>query len=190
MSSYTNQTASQWKPTDKVESQPKRINFTEQNSNPETGVSLCVPFAFKNVSSKKVFSIFKKPTVILDSIRTEVNLGLIDRIDIKFRKDGNKCVFIHFAPGKWNDNETTKNFLNLMKNGTPLRVSTDNNGHFWKTIISKSERPCDYIAENAEQVEQAEEKQAVEEPADPVEEKHGEEYDVYGQSVEQDDCFA
>ena len=182
MSSYTNQTACQWKPTDKVESQPKRINFTEQNSNPETGVSLCVPFAFKNVGPKKVFAIFKKPTILLDGINTEVNMGLIERIDIKFRKDGNKCVFIHFAPGQWNDNEITKNLLNLMKNGTPLRVLTDNNGHFWKTIISKSERPADYITENIEPEE--------EKTQEHEEEKTQEPYDVYEQAVEQNDYFA
>ena len=66
-----------------------------------------------------------------------------------------------------------------MKNGTPLRVSTDNNGHFWKTIISKSERPADYIVENAEK-----------EPKEPGEEKTQEKYDVYEQAVEQNDCFA
>jgi hypothetical protein len=190
MSSYTNQTACQWKPTDKVESQPKRINFTEQNSNPETGVSLCVPFAFKNVGPKKVFAIFKKPTILLDGINTEVNMGLIERIDIKFRKDGNKCVFIHFAPGQWNDNEITKNLLNLMKNGTPLRVLTDNNGHFWKTIISKSERPADYITENIEPEEEKTQEHEEEKTQEHEEEKTQEPYDVYEQAVEQNDYFA
>ena len=145
----------QWKPNApqrKPNSTPKRKDFSIVNSNPEPGVSLCVPFAFKNVGPKRVFAIFKKPTIIdptTGEIRENVSLGFIERIDIKIRKDGNNCIFIHFAPGRWND--TNNEILEAMKSGQPLKVMTDENGHFWKTIISKSQRPADYFEDELEE---------------------------------------
>jgi hypothetical protein len=146
----------QWKPNAPQQkegaSKPKRKDFSDVNSNPETGISLCIPFAFKTVGPKRVFAIFRRPTIITATGETicDVSLGFIERIDIKYRQDGNKCVFIHFAPGRWNDTDTTREILAAMKAGTPLKVVTDENGHFWKTIISKSQRPADYFEDEVE----------------------------------------
>ena len=150
----------QWKPNSRNgNGKPrKRKDFTEENSNPDTGVSFCVPFAFKNVGPRRTFSIFKKPYVeiehadaagIGDEFMGEVSFGFIERIDIKYRRDGNKCLFIHFAPGRWNDTEETRIILDAMKAGKVLRVYTDDKKHFWKTIISKSQRPADYFEDEA-----------------------------------------
>ena len=163
----------QWKPNApqrKPNSIPKRKDFSTVNSNPETGISLCVPYAFKNVGPKRVFSIFKKPTIVhpTTGVHENVSLGFIDRIDIKIRKDGNKCVFIHFAPGRWND--TNNEILEAMKSGQALKVITDGDGHFWKTIISKSQRPADYFEDEDEPTSDRE--------------------NTDGQAVEQDDHFA
>ena len=146
----------QWKPNAPQRKEgapkPKRKDFSDVNSNPETGISLCVPFAFKTVGPKRVFAIFRQPNIITATGETicDVSLGFIERIDIKFRQDGNKCVFIHFAPGRWNDTDTTREILAEMKAGNPLKVATDENGHFWKTIISKSQRPADYFEDEVE----------------------------------------
>ena len=146
----------QWKPNTRSDSNKprKRKDFTNANSNPETGVSFCVPFAFKNVGPRRTFSIFKNPYVEIehadasglgDEFMGEVSFGFIERIDIKYRRDGNKCLFIHFAPGRWNDNENTRIILDAMKAGKVLNVYTDDKKHYWKTIISKSQRPADYF---------------------------------------------
>ena len=177
----------QWKPNApqrKPNSTPKRKDFSTVNSNPETGVSLCVPFAFKNVGPKRVFAIFKKPTIIdpiNGEIRKNVSLGFIERIDIKFRKDGNKCIFIHFAPRRWND--ANSDILEAMKSGQHLKVMTDENGHFWKTIISKSQRPADYFEDEEESVEDDSKKESEKSLSYDQE-------NTDGQAVEQNDHFA
>jgi hypothetical protein len=147
----------QWKPNApkrKQGTKPRRKDFSSVNSNPETGVSFCVPFAFKNVGPKRTFAVFRNPYVEIehadasglgDELMGEVSFGFIERIDIKWRRDGNKCLFIHFAPGRWNDTEETRIILDAMKAGKVLRVYTDDKKHFWKTIISKSQRPADYF---------------------------------------------
>jgi len=147
----------QWKPTTRSGSDKplKRKDFTNANSNPETGISFCIPFAFKNVGPKRVFAIFRNPKItVCDSngniaYYDNMSLGFIERIDIKYRRDGNKCVFVHFAAGRWNDNEATREILDYLKSGMWMKIATDENGHFWKTIISKSQRPADYFEDEA-----------------------------------------
>ena len=151
--------AQQWKPhspTKKSDAQPVKRDYSADNCNPETGVSLCVPFAFKNVGPKRVFAIFRRPHIEIESpddpreeLMGEVSLGFIERIDIKYRQDGNKCLFIHFAPGRWNDTKETRFILNAMKAGKPLHVITNDKGNYWKTIISNSKRPADYQEDDA-----------------------------------------
>ena len=144
--------AQQWKPhspTKKSDTQPVKRDYSADNCNPETGVSLCVPFAFKNVGPKRVFAIFRRPRVKIDEIDGEVSLGFIERIDIKCRQDGNKCLFIHFAPGRWNDTDENHLILEAMKAGKALHVITNDKGNYWKTIISKSKRPADYQEDDA-----------------------------------------
>ena len=146
----------QWKPNTperKEGTKPRRKDFSAANSNPDTGVSLCIPYAYKNIGPKRVFAIFRQPSIIHPTTGEticDVSLGFIERIDIKYRKDGNKCVFIHFAAGRWNDNDTNREVLAAMKTGASLKVVTDEDGHFWKTIISKSQRPADYFEDEVE----------------------------------------
>ena len=143
----------QWKPTKRSDSDKprKRKDFTDANSNPETGVSFNIPFAFKNVGPKRVFAIFRNPKITVCNGDGDVasynntSLGFIERIDLKYRRDGNKCVFVHFAAGRWNDNEVTSEILDYLKSGMWMKITIDEDGHFWKTIISKSQRPADYF---------------------------------------------
>ena len=142
---------SQWKPSQNHSSKPKRKDFTEVNSNPATGVSLCIPFAYKNTGAKKVFAVFQNLKIMDQGTQIITNFGLIERIDIKSRQDGNKCIFIHFKANKWNDTEENRHILENMKAGHKLKVINDEKGHFWKTIISKSQRPADYFEDSGEE---------------------------------------
>ena len=131
-------------PARKEGTKPRRKDFSAANSNPETG-EFGIPFAYKNVGPKRLH--LPPPDHHSSNKGWDdlwCSLGFIERIDIKYRKDGNKCVFIHFAPGRWNDNDKPWDLI-VMKAGTPLKVVTDEDGHFWKTIISKSQRPADYF---------------------------------------------
>ena len=156
----------QWKPTHgprvKIELEPKRIDFSKENSNPETGISLCIPFAFKSVGPKRVFAVFN-PTIINPETgeETQTSLGFIERIDTKYRRDGNKTMFIHFAPNRWNKNDMTSEILETMKAGNSIRVKIDEDGHYWKTIISKSKRPVDYVDSDGEDIAEAKTEEAV-----------------------------
>ena len=65
------------------------------NSNPNTGVSLCIARLFNNITWRQVKQVF-----------IELNWGFVERVDIirVKGKDGKmvKRAFIHFAPMKWN----------------------------------------------------------------------------------------
>lgn len=184
MNTSQRQGVRQWKPTMRdrpTGSKPKRKDFSAVNSNPETGVSLCIPYAFKTTGPKRVFAIFRRPTIIhpeTGETICDVSLGFIERIDIKYRQDGNKCVFVHFAAGRWNDNETNREILAAMKAGKSLKVITDEHGHFWKTIISKSQRPADYFEDDDS------------EAGVPGETGVPDETGEHGKAVEMDDTFA
>tara|TARA_B100000795_G_scaffold44000_1_gene28848 strand:+ start:373 stop:1095 length:723 start_codon:yes stop_codon:yes gene_type:complete len=158
MSSNTSQVGYQWKPTtNKVVKQPRK-DFSELNSNDETGISLCIRFVFKNITPGRVFNNMKNPTIILNNgQKVTGSLGFIERIDHIFRRDGNKTCFVHFRPKSWNfNNSNALNALEEMKNGNAIEIINDEHGHFWKVTISKAQRPEDAQA----QQEQAQQKQA------------------------------
>jgi len=176
---------SQWKPSQNHSSKPKRKDFTEVNSNPATGVSLCIPFAYKNTGAKKVFAVFQNLKIMDQGTQIITNFGLIERIDIKSRQDGNKCIFIHFKANKWNDTEENRHILENMKAGHKLKVINDEKGHFWKTIISKSQRPADYFEDSVEE-KTAEDSGEEKTPEDSGEEKTPEnEYYERGELMEE-----
>ena len=56
----------------------------QQNSNDETGISLCIPFVFKTVSKEKIFAVIRSKKV-----------GHIERIDIVNVSDRQNKAFIH-----------------------------------------------------------------------------------------------
>ena len=62
----------------------------QQNSNNETGISLCIPFVFKTVSKEKIFAVIRS-----------MKVGHIERIDIVNVSGRQNKAFIHFAKGKW-----------------------------------------------------------------------------------------
>lgn len=143
----------QWKPTTNKVVKQQRKDFSTTNSNDETGISLCIRFVFKNISSGRVFNIMKKPTIILkNGQRVQCSLGFIERIDHIFRRDGNKTFFIHFRPQSWNfNNADVADTLEYMKNGKAIEIINDEHGHFWKATISKAQRPEDATQQEQEQ---------------------------------------
>jgi hypothetical protein len=146
MSSTNNtQVGYQWKPTTKKVVKQQRKDFSEENSNDDTGISLCLRFVFKNVGPGRVFNIMKKPIIINENgERVKVSLGFIERVDHIIRRDGNKTYFIHFRKQSWNfRNNTPFEALENMKSGKAVEIINDEHGHFWKATISKAQRPED-----------------------------------------------
>jgi len=145
MSTFTNnnQIGYQWKPTTKKVVKQQRKDFSEDNSNDDTGISLCIRFVFKNIQPGTVFNIMKNPTIIFENgQREKCSLGFIERIDHIFRRDGNKTFFVHFRKKSWNSKNTNAlEALKEMKNGKVIEIINDNKGHFWKVAISKALRP-------------------------------------------------
>ena len=64
MSSSNTQVGYQWKPTTKKVVKQQRKDFSKENSNDDTGISLCLRFVFKNIGPNRVFNIMKKPIII------------------------------------------------------------------------------------------------------------------------------
>ena len=101
----------------------------QQNSNDESGISLCIPFIFKSVTKEKIFAVIRS-----------MKVGHIERIDIVDVNDKQNKAFIHFAKGKWSYSENALNILNDMKAGIPWIVPYCRTG-FWKIGISTAEKP-------------------------------------------------
>jgi len=157
MSSTNNnsQVGYQWKPTTKKVVKQQRKDFSEDNSNDDTGISLCIRFVFKNINPGRVFNVMKNPTIILENGQNhatlEKSLGFIERIDHIIRRDGNKTYFLHFRPKSWNfDNLEAADALETMKTGQAIKIVNDDHGHFWKVTISKAQRPEDASQHNLE----------------------------------------
>tara|TARA_B110000967_G_scaffold207388_1_gene256620 strand:+ start:3018 stop:3698 length:681 start_codon:yes stop_codon:yes gene_type:complete len=153
--SSSNQIGYQWKPTTNKIIQQKKKDVSKLNAFDETGISLCIPFAFKNITPNKVFAVMKNPTILYkngDKVRG--SFGFIERIDYILRRDGNKTYFVHFRANSWNfNNATGLQALNNMKEGKDIEIINDKWGHFWKVSISKAERPEEEQDEQDEQDE-------------------------------------
>ena len=54
--------AVQWKPNQRNNepTKVKRIDYTQENGNPDGAVSLCFPFVHKNVRPEKVFAVMRR----------------------------------------------------------------------------------------------------------------------------------
>jgi len=106
------------------------------NSNPNTGVSVCIPRVFNNISWKQVKEVF-----------INLNWGFVERVDIIRVKgtDGKmiKRAFIHFAPMKWNmRSQMARATLTALQNGETIKVSYDEvKPWFWTVTISKCMKP-------------------------------------------------
>lgn len=128
-----------WRPNRQVSQVPK--SFENENSQDINGISVCIRFAFKNITPQRVFACLKKVNIEIDGAMNKVFLGVIERIDEVIRKDGNKMFFVHFSPNSWGKTDEGDIALTRLRNGE-LRVYYDE-PYFWKLSISKSRRPRD-----------------------------------------------
>lgn len=127
-----------WRPTRREAS---NTDYQYENSLDYNGVSVCIRFAFKNITPQRVFACLKKVNIEVDGQKSMVFLGLIERIDQVVRKDGNKMFFVHFSANSWGKTPAAQSALEQLCAGE-LRVYYDE-PYFWKLSISKSRRPRD-----------------------------------------------
>ena len=100
-----------------------RAEQREVNGNPNTGVSLCIPKIFPNITERRVRAIFYG-----------LKWGFVERVDMA----GKRC-FIHFAPGKWNmRNREARQALTALQNDEEVTVLYDEP---WFWVIRISELP-------------------------------------------------
>lgn len=106
------------------------------NSNPNTGVSLCIARLFNNITWRQVKQVF-----------IELNWGFVERVDIirVKSKDGKmvKRAFIHFAPMKWNmRSQMARATLTALQKGEVIKVSyEEDKPWFWTVTVSKCMKP-------------------------------------------------
>lgn len=109
----------------------KQKNHAEDNSHPDKGVSICVPFIFNNITHWRVKNVF-----------IELGWGYVDRVDI-VRTGFSKRAYVHFAPGKWNTwNKEATEALAAMKRGDEVKIVYDAPWH-WKIGLSRAMKPAE-----------------------------------------------
>lgn len=106
-------------------------SFFVDNSDPEKGISLCIPRVFNNISWRRI-----KETFI------RLGWGFVERIDVvpvgQFKR-----AFIHFAPGRWNtSNREAQDALTALTSGDEVKIVYDD-PWFWKIGISHAKRPTE-----------------------------------------------
>ena len=106
------------------------------NSNPNTGISLCIARLFNNITWRQVKQVF-----------IELNWGFVERVDIiRVKANDGKMVkraFIHFAPMKWNmRSQMARATLTALQKGEVIKVSyEEDKPWFWTVTISKCMKP-------------------------------------------------
>tara|TARA_X000000950_G_scaffold265139_1_gene339100 strand:+ start:1700 stop:2314 length:615 start_codon:yes stop_codon:yes gene_type:complete len=101
-----------------------------QNGNPTTGVSICIPRVFNNISGGRIKGIF-----------IGLNYGYVERVDVVpvHNKDFNRA-FVHFRAGSWNlKNIEAKRFLSQLQRGESCKLYYDKQW-FWQVSLSNSPR--------------------------------------------------
>ena len=102
-----------------------------ENSDPDQGISLCIPRVFNNINWRRI-----KETFI------SLGWGFVERIDVvpmgQFKR-----AFVHFAPGRWNtSNHEARNALSALTTGDEVKIVYDD-PWFWKIGISHAKRPAE-----------------------------------------------
>ena len=110
----------------------QQANFTK-NSDPQQGISLCIPRVFNNISWRRI----KKHII-------EANLGYVERIDVVPVAEGKyKRAFVHFAPGKWNMRDATaRDALKALQEGNKIKLEYES-PWYWLVGISGAARPAE-----------------------------------------------
>lgn len=108
-----------------------QVSHQQKNSEPESGVSLCIARVFNNISWKRIKDVF-----------ISLNWGRVDRVDV-IHMGTYKRAYVHFLPGRWNvRNHEAVSALEAMQKGEEVKVLYDD-PWFWKIGISRSQKPSE-----------------------------------------------
>ena len=81
------------------------------NSDPEKGVSICIPRVFNNINYRRIKAIF-----------VGLRWGFVERVDVVPMGEY-KRAYVHFAPGRWNTrNPEAMEALNGMKEYADIQL--------------------------------------------------------------------
>lgn len=106
-------------------------NFTTANSDPATGVSICIPRVFNNIGWRRIKQVF-----------IDLQWGYVERVDV-IPKGEYKRAFVHFAPGKWNmSDKEACDVLAALKAGTEVKIVYDE-PWYWKISLSRAKKPAE-----------------------------------------------
>lgn len=109
----------------------EKVDYSEKNSNPAEGVSLCIPRVFNNIGYKRIKEVFIR-----------MRWGYVERVDV-VQLQGFKRAYVHFKAGEWNmRSREAMEALEAMKRREEVTVTYDD-PWFWKIGISRSPRPSE-----------------------------------------------
>jgi len=111
-----------------------RVQIRAQNSDPNHGVSLCIPRVFSNISYRQIFKVF-----------CDARLGFVERVDVIRTQAGSKRAYVHFKAGGWNmRDQFARETLTALQSGDHLElVYEEGKPWFWKVLVSDSVRPAE-----------------------------------------------
>jgi len=108
-----------------------REDILSGNSDPNQGISICIPRVFNNIGWRRIKQVF-----------IDLRWGFIERVDVipcgKFKK-----AYVHFGAGKWNMRDRrARTALTSLQNGDEVQIMYDE-PWFWKISISSSVKPAE-----------------------------------------------
>ena len=99
------------------------------NSDPEKGISICIPRVFNNIGWRRV-----------KQVMIACGWGFVERVDM-VSQGSYKRAFVHFAPGRWNTrNAGAMDVLAALKAGNEVKIVYDD-PWYWKIGLSRSSKP-------------------------------------------------
>jgi len=108
-----------------------RVDHSTANSNPDHGVSLCIPRVFNNIGWRRI-----KQTFI------DLRWGFVERVDV-IPMGSFKRAFVHFAPGKWNTTDPeARRALAALAAGDEVKIVYDE-PWYWTIGISRAAKPAE-----------------------------------------------
>ena len=107
------------------------VDYSDKNSDPAEGVSLCIPRVFNNINYKRIKEVFIR-----------MGWGYVERVDV-VQHQGFKRAYVHFKAGRWNmRSREAMMALDAMKKRENVTVTYDE-PWYWKVGISRAKRPSE-----------------------------------------------
>lgn len=113
------------------------------NCNPDTGVSVCIPYVHNFIRQIQTTMKNGKPLPMhraIKNVMISCNWGFVDRVDV-IHCGKHKRAFVHFAPGRWNmRSDEARRVLEALNSGGEIQVVYAE-PWFWKIRASGSKKP-------------------------------------------------